>query len=165
MVKKILLGLLQGAFSGGIVFFALSALHVAWTAMVTYLAVALVGAIVGAISGRPVWAREAKLEALLKSLAGAFIASIAMYGTRKWLAGVHVNLELIGSTSGPLGEVPLAALPVIGAALGFVFQIDDALGSEDKTPEPRLRASEPSEGEAEHEAEEESSERRARRQG
>ena len=165
MVKKILLGLLQGAFSGGVIFFSLAALHVAWTAAVTYLAVALVGAIVGAIAGKPVWAREAKLEALLKSLVGAFIASIALYGARKWLSGVHVNLESLGGNSGPIGEVPLAALPVVGAALGFVFQIDDAVGSEDKTPEPRLRAAEPSESEPEQEAEEESSERRARRQG
>jgi hypothetical protein len=161
MVKKVALGLLEGALVGGLVFFALLRLHAAWSPLVTYLAAALVGAVVGAVAGRPIWAREAKLEGLLKSLAGAFIAATAMYGARKWLTGVHVNLEAFGWGAGPIGQVPAAALPAIGAGLGFVFQIDHAFGGDE--PSPRRVAEAPA-ALAEHAEgdENESSEHRAR---
>jgi hypothetical protein len=106
--------------------------------VVAYAAAALVGGLVGAVAGKPIWVREAKLEGLLKSLAGAFVAAVAMYGARKWLAGVHVNLQAFGWGAGPIGQVPAAALPAIGAGLGFVFQIDDALGGDSEPPRRRV---------------------------
>lgn len=166
MVKKIVLGLLEGALAGTIVSLALMRLHAAWSPMVAYAAAALVGAAVGAIAGKPIWGREAKLEGLLKSLAGAFIAVTAMYGTRKWLGGFQVDLAAFGWGAGPIGEVPAAALPMIGAGLGFVFQIDDAFGSEGEPPRQRVAdAPAKSIGESQSPAEDEereSSERRAR---
>src|SRR5262249_23710567 len=74
VVKKILLGRFEGALTGVLVVAALARLHVAWAPLAAYAGVALVGATVGAVAGGPIWAREAKLEALLKSLAGAFVA-------------------------------------------------------------------------------------------
>jgi len=161
MVKKIAFGLLEGAVLGGVVFFALLRLHAGWSAVVAYAAAALVGALVGAVAGKPIWAREAKLEGLLKSLAGAFIAATAMYGARKWLTGVHVNLDAFGGGAGPIGEIPAAALPLIGAGLGFVFQIDDAFGGDSEPPPRRVEPATPAPTSSEDE-ESESSDRRAR---
>ena len=155
--------------AGVLVVALLSRLHLTWTPLVVYAAVAVVGAMVGAVAGRPIWAREAKLEALLKSLAGGFVAMTAMYGARKWLGGTHVNLEALGGTSGSIGNVPAAALPIIGALLGFVFQVDDAFGGE--TEAPRRRVESPSPRGAEKSTDEaaddaaEPSERRAERRG
>jgi len=162
MVKKAVLGLVEGALIGGVVFFALLRLHAAWSPVVAYAAAALVGALVGAVAGKPIWAREARLEGLLKSLAGAFIAVTAMYGARKWLMGLEVSLEALGGGAGPIGEVPGAALPSIGAGLGFVFQMDDAFGGDG--PPPRQRVAEGPEVQPERAEDDQSegSEQRAR---
>jgi hypothetical protein len=162
MVKRIVVGLFEGALLGGVVFFVLLRLHAGWSPVVAYAAAALVGGLVGAVAGRPIWAREAKLEGILKSLAGAFIAATAMYGARKWLGGVHVNLEALGGGAGPIGQVPGAALPVIGAGLGFVFQIDDAFGGDGEPPRRRVAEAEPAPPELADDEDEAGSERRAR---
>jgi hypothetical protein len=162
MVKKVVIGLAEGALIGGAVFFALQRLHAAWSPAVAYLAAALVGALVGAVAGKPIWSREAKLEGLLKSLAGAFIAATGMYGARKWLGGWHVSLEAFGGGAGPIGEVPAAALPMIGAGLGFVFQIDDAFGSDSEPPRARVTAPPGEAAPPAEDEESESSEHRAR---
>lgn len=168
MLRKILLGLLEGAVIGVFVFALVSRLHLEWGALVIFGAAALVGALVGLVAGKPIWAREAKLEASLKSLAGAFMSVTALYGARKWLGGVRVNLEVLGGNSGALGQVPAAALPVIGALLGFVFQIDDALGSDDKISPARVgrgRVVEPDDASADTEDDNEASESRRARRG
>jgi hypothetical protein len=161
MLKKIVLGLFEGALLGGAVFFALLRLHAGWSPVVAYAAATLVGALVGAIAGKPIWGREAKLEGLLKTLAGAFIAMTAMYGTRKWLSGVQVNLESLGGGAGPIGQVPGAALPIIGASLGFVFQVDDALGGDGEPPPQRVLAPSAPAELADDDEDEAGSERRA----
>jgi len=167
VVKKILLGLVEGALAGVLVVALLSRLHVTWTPLLLYAAVAGVGAMVGAVAGRPIWAREAKLEALLKSLAGSFVAVTAMYGARKWLGGTHVNLEALGGTSGSIGDVPAAVLPIIGALLGFVFQVDDAFGGETEAPRRRVESPSPRGAESTDETADDAdvSERRAERRG
>jgi hypothetical protein len=143
MLLKVLLGLFEGALIGGIVSFGFLRFHAAWSPGIAYAAAAVVGALVGTVAGKPIWAREAKLEGLLKSLAGAFIAITAMYGARKWLSGIHVNLDALGGGAGPIGEVPAAALPLIGAGLGFVFQIDDASGGDAAPPRQRVETTPP----------------------
>lgn len=158
-----MLGLVEGALLGGLVFLALLGLHVTWSAIVAYAAAGVVGALSGVVAGKPIWAREAKLEALLKSLAGAFIAVTAMYGARKWLSGFGVNLQSLGLGTGPVGEVPAVALPLIGAGLGFVFQIDDAFGSDEASPRQRLSDAAPPGRDSEEEQAESSEDRRARR--
>ena len=162
MVKKVVLGLVEGALLGGVVAVALSRLHAGWGPLVAYAATAFVGALVGAVAGKPIWARAAKLEGLLKSLAGAFIAATALYGARKWLNGVHVDFEALGGGAGPIGQVPSAALPIIGASLGFVFQIDDALGGDSEPPRRRVVEASPESAEQTDVEDDERSERRAR---
>jgi hypothetical protein len=162
MVKKVVLGVVEGALIGGIVFFALLRLHAGWTPVVAYTAAALVGALVGAVAGKPIWAREAKLEGLLKSLAGAFIAGTAMYGARKWLTGFHVNLGALGGGAGPIGQVPAAVLPMIGTGLGFVFEVDDALGGDGEPPRRRVEEAPRLPESRAEDVEDENSEHRAR---
>lgn len=166
MVRRIFLGLAEGALLGLLIAVALDRLRMEWTSLVAYGAVATLGAVLGLVAGRPIWARDAKLEAALKSVVGAFIGATAMYGARKWLQGVHVNLVSLGGGAGSLGDVPLASLPLIGAGLGLVFEIDDAFGSEENGVRRRVRAA-PSDHSPTDEGESEegvSSERRARRE-
>ncbi len=123
---------------GAVVAFALSRLGITWDASVTaYGSVVLVGVLTGLVAGRPIWGREAKLEVLLKSAVGAFIGCVALYGARKWLGSVHVDLGAYGR--GAFGTVPAAALPAIGASLSIAFEIDDAVGPEATAGGPKRR--------------------------
>jgi len=165
MVRKILLGVVEGAVLGVLIAVTIGRLHLGWGSLVAYAAVATLGAVLGAVTGRPIWAHDAKLEAGLKSGAGALIGATAMYGARKWLSGVHVDLVAVGGSAGSIGDVPLALLPAIGAALGFVFEADNAFGSEEKGVRKRV-ASPPAESLPREEDAEESvsSERPLRRE-
>jgi hypothetical protein len=53
---------------------------------------------------------------------------------------------------------------MIAAALGFVFQIDDALGGDGEPPRRRVEAAPPAAGELDGDEEHETAEPRARRE-
>jgi hypothetical protein len=124
MVKRLAVGVLEGGVAGASVAVASGELGLTWGGAVAYGAAALVGVVTGLVAGRPIWAKDAKAEGLLKALIGAFIAATVLFGIRKWLSGIVVSAGSPGS--GRLGDVPLVALPVIGVALALVLEIDDA---------------------------------------
>jgi hypothetical protein len=122
-----------------------------------YAAAAAVGILTAIVAGKPVWARAAKVEALLKAVVGAFIAVTSMFGIRKWLPGVTLDLSRIGAGAGAVGDLPRVALPLVGMALALVFEVDDAFGPEVSVHAPRpMRAGSADSSEAHHEPEEES---------
>jgi hypothetical protein len=58
---------------------------------------------------------------------GAFIATAAVYGARKWLQSVSFDLgPALGS--GSVGDLPAVLLPVIAVAIALLLEIDDAVG-------------------------------------
>ncbi len=137
MLKRFGLGLGEGLVIGAVIAVLVARIGPAVNAALgIYLGAVVVGAVTGLVAGRPIWAKAARLEGLLKSLVGAFVASVALFGLRKWVGGLHVDLGAFGA--GPIGAVPVAALPLLGAALGLVFEIDDAVGPE-TVPERRHR--------------------------
>jgi hypothetical protein len=139
MLKRLLVALFEGSLAGGGVAFVLWRLSEAPAALLLYAAAAAAGALTGLIAGRPIWARAAKLEGLLKALAGVFMAVTVLYGARKWLPGVTVDLTRFGAGRGPVGYVAWAALPLIAVAIALVFEIDDAFGGDGPAPELRKR--------------------------
>lgn len=137
MLKRLVLGLGEGLVVGAVIAVLVARIGPAVNAAIgIYLGAIVVGAVTGLVAGRPIWAKAARLEALLKSLVGAFVASVALFGLRKWVGGLHVDFGGFGA--GPIGAVPVAVLPLLGAALGLVFEIDDAVGPE-TVPERRHR--------------------------
>jgi hypothetical protein len=138
MLKRLLAALFEGAVPGVAIAYALSKLALE-TPATMYAAVAVVGVLTGLIAGRPIWAKAAKTEAVLKATAGAFISVVVLYALRKWLPGVHVDLGAFGGGAGAIGSVPLAFLPAVGVALALVLEIDDAFGADPPAP-PRIRA-------------------------
>jgi hypothetical protein len=133
MLKRLVAAVLEGALPGAAVAFGLSKLGTA-APFAMYLAVAVVGVLTGLVAGKPIWAKAAKIEALLKALAGAFIAVVVLYAVRKWLPGVQVDLASLGAGAGSIGNLPWVAFPATGVALATVLEIDDAFGADPTVP-------------------------------
>jgi len=144
MLKRLVVSVTEGIAVGGIAAVLLFELGLEWSHVgVVYGAAALTGAATGLLAGKPFWAKSAKLEAILKASVGTFLAVTSMYGLRKWLPWVALDL---GRTfgSGSIGNVPMASLPVIATAIAALFEIDDAFGPRAVAPrvkEPDLEAS------------------------
>jgi hypothetical protein len=169
MVTRILLGVLKGAVVGGalgaLVVFGLSmSVFPAWLA---YIAAVVAGALTGLVAGRPIWAKDARIEAGLKSLAGAVIAALGMFAVRQWLT---LPLDLGSVGKGLVGDLPIASLPLITAVLGLLFEVDNTGDDGEKnakTPAEKKRVEELGAGDALEEElseEESSASRRVRRQ-
>jgi len=145
MLKRLVLGVLEGAAPGVLVALVAEQVGQGWGGAVAYLAAVAVGVVTGLVAGKPFWAPGAKVESLLKAASGAFLALIVMYGTRKWLGDVVLDLSAIGAGSGALGDLPRVVLPLIGVAIAFILEIDDRFGADAGASLPP----EPAEGRAE----------------
>jgi hypothetical protein len=136
MLKRLVLALLEGALPGAAAAFALTELGAANVAPAMYAAAAAAGVSTALIAGRPIWAKGAKVEGLLKAVAGLFIAVTMLFGVRKWLPGMNIDLGAFGAGAGPVGSLPWVVLPAICVAFALVLEIDDAIGA-DPDPVPR----------------------------
>jgi hypothetical protein len=132
-----LVGLLIGAIAGALV----AAGVIAGLGMLIvpvflgYVLAAATGALTGLVAGKPIWASGGQIEAGLKAFFGALLAAGGLYAIRTWLP-VHVPLALVNymtmlhpgaSADGELllGNLPGAFLPVIAAALGGLYELDN----------------------------------------
>ena len=134
MLKRLVLGPLKGGLIG-----ALLAAALVWgmnvsvlTGVLSYLAVTACGFVCGIVAGKPVWAASAKMEALLKALAGGGMAAAIVFVLRRFVRN-EVDLGPLGS--GKVLELPLLVLPAVGAILALLFEIDDAVGRSHETPQ------------------------------
>jgi hypothetical protein len=109
------------------------------------------GLLAGLLTGKPVWAPGAKVEAGLKSVFGALLAAGGLFAIRKWL-NIHLDLTMMGAGSGALGDLPAANLPVIAGALGTLFELDNTAepkqGGGTRVAEPRTESEEAAEEDA-----------------
>jgi hypothetical protein len=124
MLKRALIGLVKGVLVGGalgagLVYGLGLAVFPAWLA---YIAAVLTGAVTGLVAGKPIWQKDARIEAGLKAVAGAVVGGFAMFGVRQWL-GVSIDLGELGK--GALGDLPLTSLPLVATLLALFFEIDN----------------------------------------
>jgi hypothetical protein len=100
-------------------------------AVLAYVFAALTGALTGLIAGKPIWAKGGQIEAGLKALFGALLASGGMFALRKW-ATPEVDLASINAGVGALGTLPATTLPILAAILGGLFELDNTGNDEPK---------------------------------
>ena len=140
--------LIVGAFLGVLVGLGLAAALVkglgivAPAAVIAYALAAATGALTGLVAGKPIWASGGQIEAGLKAFFGALLAAGALFALRTWV-GTTVDLTRFGAGSGPLGELPAAALPLIAGVLGALFGLDntpDASGEKKSGEKVRVDA-------------------------
>jgi hypothetical protein len=108
-------------------------------AVVAALLGALAGFAVGLVAGRPIWAHNAKVEALLKAAAGALGGIGLSFALRRWLK-LEVDLSAFSLGVGPAGQLSALALPAVTTALALFFELDDGGGRNPSEPSPRRGA-------------------------
>lgn len=135
MALRLLVGMLKGLVLGGLVGYGLTAggLTAGWLA---YVAAAVVGMLVALIAGKPIWAKDARIEVGMKVAAGAVLAPLAMWGVRSFLTmglpfdpSTLPGLESVSASSATLGTFFVTSLAIIGGVLAGFYDADNQPGS------------------------------------
>jgi hypothetical protein len=128
MLKRLFVGFILGAIVGALVAAgAIAALGAAVAPMGPFFAFALAavtGVLTGLVAGKPIWAKGGQIEAGLKAFFGALLAAGGMYAIRTWLQ-LDVDLAIVHAGQGLVGNLPGASLPLIGAVLGGLYELDN----------------------------------------
>lgn len=149
MLRRLFTGLVLGLIIGGIAAVVLiKGLGVTVMAgLLAYAAALVTGAVVGLVAGKPIWAEGAWIEGLLKTFFGALLGAGGMFLLQKF-AGMELDLSRFQAGSGPLGALPIVALPVIATVLSVFYELDNTDAPQEekghrvagKAPAPKLRA-------------------------
>ena len=151
MLFRLVLGLLKGIVIGGLVGFGLAKLGMAApSALFAYLAASLVGALVGLIAGKPIWAADGRIEAGLKAVFGALLATGLMALARNFL-GFAMPIDLgslaaanqsLGETSaqGTFGGLAIVSLAMVAGVLGAFYDADNTPAPADEKKKPAENA-------------------------
>lgn len=142
MFARLIIGILKGLVVGGLMGLGLVklglGLFVGGWAFVAYIAAALSGVVVGLIAGKPIWAKDAKIEAGMKAFVGALLGAGLMFGLKKLqlpLADtVPAAFGIMTKDPQTLATFPVTALALIASVLGGFYEADN-------TPDPEAAAS------------------------
>jgi hypothetical protein len=131
MLRRLFIGLALGLAMGGLLAVGLvaglkvAAFEGAGGVALAYAAAAIAGVLTGLVAGKPIWAPSAKVEAGLKAFFGVLLGAGAMFALRQWGSAWTADLSALGAGRGAVGALPAASLPLIGAALGALFELDN----------------------------------------
>jgi hypothetical protein len=141
MLGRLLIGIVKGLLVGGLLGFGLVKLGMAVPgAVFAYLAAALTGVLTGLIAGKPIWAKDAKIEAGMKAFVGALLGFGLMAAARQWLL-VALPFDLTGvlqlakdTPQLTLGGFAMTSLAGIAALLGGFYEADNDPSDDAATP-------------------------------
>lgn len=137
MLGRLLIGIVKGLIVGGLIGFGLAKLgFVAPGAVIAYLAAGVTGVLVGLVAGKPIWAKDAKVEAGTKALVGALLGTGLMFAARRWLTfpvpvplgelgGANLSLGEAANSGGTVGGLAITSLAAIAALLGGFYEADN----------------------------------------
>jgi hypothetical protein len=150
MLGRLLVGILKGLVVGGLLGFGLAKLgFVAPGAVIAYLGAALSGVLIGLVAGKPIWAKDARIEAGMKAFVGALLACGLMYAARRWLTvPLPMSIGELGRTAtgepGTLGSLAVTSLALVTAVLGGFYEADNTPETEQAKAEREAREREAS---------------------
>ncbi len=128
MLGRLLVGIVKGLIVGSLLGFGLVKLGWAMpVAVVAYLAAALSGVLVGLVAGKPIWAKDAKIEAGTKAFVGSLLGLGLMAAAPNWLMAVPIPISLgtLAPDGATLGGFAMTALAGIAALLGGFYEADN----------------------------------------
>ena len=152
MLGRLIGGIIKGLIVGGLIGFGLFKLglglfvgNYVWLA---YVAAAITGVVIGLVAGKPIWAKDARIEAGVKAAVGALLGAGLMFGVQKLL-----QMPLPAQIAGPLAmkeaptlaQLSITSLAVVAALLGGFYDADN-------TPEPEGQAKKDADGSAQAKA-------------
>lgn len=146
MLGRLLIGIVKGLLVGALIGFGLAKLgFAAPMAIIAYLAAAVTGVLIGLVAGKPIWAKDAKIEAGMKAFVGALLGAGLMYAARRWLtmplpialgplSAANVSLGEAATSTGTLGGMAVTSLAAIAALLGGFYEVDNDPSEGSSTP-------------------------------
>lgn len=137
MLGRLLIGIVKGLMVGALLGFGLVKLGLPMPgALVAYLAAAVVGIVTGLVAGKPIWAKDAKIEAGSKAVVGALLSLGLMAAARTWLlVPLPITLGSLAPEHATLGGFAMTSLAAIAALLGGFYEADnDSSGEEEAAP-------------------------------
>lgn len=147
MLGRLLIGIVKGLLVGGLLGFGLAKLGIAAPgAVIAYLAAAMAGVLVGLIAGKPIWAKDAKIEAGMKAFVGALLGAGLMYAARRWLtmplpvvlgplSAANDSLGELATSTGTVGGMAITSLAAIAGVLGGFYEADNDPAEGEHAPE------------------------------
>ena len=131
MLGRLLIGIVKGLVVGGLLGFALVKLGLGLPgAVIAYIAAAFMGVIIGLIAGKPIWAKDAKIEAGTKAAVGALLAIGLMAAARTWLLVPLPPLGTLVPDGATLGGFAMTSLAAVAALLGGFYDADNNAAAE-----------------------------------
>ncbi len=136
MLGRLLIGIVKGLMVGSLLGFGLVKLGLAMPgAIVAYLAAAVTGVVVGLVAGKPIWAKDAKIEAGTKAFVGALLGLGLMAAARTWLlVPLPIALPNLTPEHATLGGFAMTSLAAIAALLGGFYEADNDSTGEEAAP-------------------------------
>lgn len=126
------MGLVKGLIIGGLIGYGLAMAGMATPgALVAYGAAAVVGVVVSMVAGKPIWAKDARIEVGMKAGAGALIGPGLMWLVRRFLTmdipfDVSSLPGLDSISSHPeVGAFAITALAVVAGLLAGFYDADN----------------------------------------
>ncbi|MBI4702310.1 MAG: hypothetical protein HY744_14395 [Deltaproteobacteria bacterium] len=151
MVLRLLVGLIKGLVIGALLGGALAWLGFALPGvLVAYASAAVAGALVACLAGKPIWAKDARIEVGAKVVAGLLLGPALMFAARRWLT-TELPLSDVpfalpawlagGAAKAQLGALAVTSVAMVAAVLAGFFEADNQ-----STPKPKLEAARPGGG-------------------
>jgi hypothetical protein len=136
MLGRLLIGIVKGLIVGSLLGFGLVKLGVALPgAVIAYLAAALTGVVIGLVAGKPIWAKDAKIEAGTKAFVGALLGLGLMAAARNWLMiPLPISLGTLAPEGSTLGGFAMTSLAAIAGLLGGFYEADNDPSDEAAAP-------------------------------
>jgi len=136
MFGRLIVGILKGLVVGGLIGFGLVKLGIGvfapWS-ILAFVFAAITGVVIGLVAGKPIWAKDAKIEAGMKAGVGALLGAGLMAAVQKWMPGTVPN-DLAAALGAGAADIPVKALSV--TSLAIVAAILGGFYDADNTPEP-----------------------------
>lgn len=150
MIGRLLLGLLKGIVVGGLFGFGIANIPglAAPGAVAHYLLAAAAGVLVGLVAGKPIWAKDAKIEAGMKAAVGAVLGAGLMLAVRSWLKVPFPEIAALAkytianpslketAVHGTIGGLAITSFAVVTGVLGAFYDADNTPSAEDKSATP-----------------------------
>jgi len=140
VLARLLMGLVKGLVLGALVGYGLAAAGMgAPGAFIAYPVAVVVGVLMALVAGKPIWAKDARIEAGTKAVAAAILAPGLMWLARRFLTmglpldvGALPGLESLAGAQLTIGTFAVTSVAMVAAVLAGFFDADNSPADDDE---------------------------------